>query len=322
MLDSFTNESLFYELTDVLDEVDTFKGKITTKVENWMDAKIFVKMLFSNKAPKVYLRPYIQGLESDLSRIDPHYRAEKNANPIAANTALIIGILERDAILIPAYAMIKYIAKFNSERRKDCEGVLESLENFAYSEDHFFDGNMIDNITGIFVKSKELAYDYDYTQTLALENTTDPASQVLLHITPAPEPLVSTPPTTLDDTAHLKKELADLQAKYEDLMDRYNDQKKKWDEFDSVQQEQGSINQKVRLEIVARLLEENGAKIGKDCAHGNKSKAGSLINKITDIRFETCKKYMTERNLNTGAHSEDIKNINDILEEIGITWQL
>lgn len=76
---------------------------------------------------------------------------------------------------------------------------------------------------------------------------------------------------------------------------------------------------KVRLEIVARLLEESDADFEK---YGNKAEAARMLELITDLPFQTCKNYMTNRDLNTTEHSDEVLKVNSSLKKLGINWQL
>lgn len=76
---------------------------------------------------------------------------------------------------------------------------------------------------------------------------------------------------------------------------------------------------KVRLEIVTKLLEESDADFEK---YGNKAEAARMLELITDLPFQTCKNYMTNRDLNTTEHSEEVLKVNTSLKKLGINWQL
>jgi len=76
---------------------------------------------------------------------------------------------------------------------------------------------------------------------------------------------------------------------------------------------------KVRLEIVMRLLEESGADFEK---FGNKAEAGRMAEFITGLPSQTCKNYPTNRDLNTSHHSEEVLKANTSLKKLGINWQL
>jgi len=76
---------------------------------------------------------------------------------------------------------------------------------------------------------------------------------------------------------------------------------------------------KVRLEIVMRLLEEAGADFEK---YGNKAEAGRMAEFITGLPPQTCRNYPTNRDINTSHHSEEVLKANTSLKKLGINWQL
>ena len=93
------------------------------------------------------------------------------------------------------------------------------------------------------------------------------------------------------------------------------------EELETYHQEPFSDNphDKVRLEVVCKLLEESGANFG---AYGNKAEAARLAHYITGLPFSTCKNYMTNRDLNTTEHNEEVLKTNTSIKKIGINWQL
>lgn len=76
---------------------------------------------------------------------------------------------------------------------------------------------------------------------------------------------------------------------------------------------------KVRLEILVRFFEESEADFKK---HGNKAEAARMFEFITGLPYQTCKNYMTERNLNTANHNEEVLKVNTSLKKLNIKWQL
>ncbi|MCQ2258892.1 MAG: hypothetical protein MJZ41_13015 [Bacteroidaceae bacterium] len=76
---------------------------------------------------------------------------------------------------------------------------------------------------------------------------------------------------------------------------------------------------KIRLELTLRFLESSGAQYN---AYGAKTKVAKILNFITGIRIQTCKNFLSDRVVNKETHSEEIKEVNGNLTEIGIIWQL
>ena len=77
--------------------------------------------------------------------------------------------------------------------------------------------------------------------------------------------------------------------------------------------EEISAHDKVRLELLLKLMEKDGVNLTK---HGNKAKAASILNTLTGLSLNTCKQYCSDRNLNVATHSEEILKINTLLQAL------
>lgn len=76
---------------------------------------------------------------------------------------------------------------------------------------------------------------------------------------------------------------------------------------------------KVRLEVFCKLLEESGVDFD---VYGTKAEAARLAEYITGLPKSTCKNYMTNRDLNTTEHSDEVLKTNTSIKKIGIEWHL
>ena len=76
---------------------------------------------------------------------------------------------------------------------------------------------------------------------------------------------------------------------------------------------------KVRLEVFCKLLEVSEVDFKK---YGTKAEAARLAQMITGLPFSTCRNYMTNRDLNTTKHSEEVLRTNTSIKKLGIKWQL
>lgn len=76
---------------------------------------------------------------------------------------------------------------------------------------------------------------------------------------------------------------------------------------------------KVRLEVFCKLLEGSGADFD---VYGRKAEAARFAQYITGLPFSTCKNYMTNRDLNTTEHAEEVLKTNSSIKSLGIKWQL
>lgn len=76
---------------------------------------------------------------------------------------------------------------------------------------------------------------------------------------------------------------------------------------------------KVRLEIFCKLLEAAGVNFQ---VYGRKAEAARFAHHMTGIPISTCKNYMTNRDLNTTEHAEEVLKTNSSIKKLGIEWQL
>ena len=126
------------------------------------------------------------------------------------------------------------------------------------------------------------------------------------------------PPAPASEPIEDKKQHDELQAKYDELQKQYEEVKEELEAY-----KQGPITEeahdKVRLEVFCRLLEKAGVDF---VAHGIKAESARFTKYITGMPFNTCKNYMTNRNLNQKTHADEILKVNFSLKKIGIDWQL
>lgn len=80
-----------------------------------------------------------------------------------------------------------------------------------------------------------------------------------------------------------------------------------------------AYHDKVRLELTLKLLEHSGINLA---IHGNKAKAASVLQSITDLPLSTCKNYCTNRDLSHETHSSEISDINSELEKLGVIFRI
>lgn len=76
---------------------------------------------------------------------------------------------------------------------------------------------------------------------------------------------------------------------------------------------------KVRLELFWKLAEANGADV---TPHGNKAKMAKLMRKVTGLSSNTCKNYCTNRDLKEHVHKEEIKEVNQYLDDLNMDARL
>lgn len=126
------------------------------------------------------------------------------------------------------------------------------------------------------------------------------------------------PPAPAPKPIEDKNQNDELQTKYDELQKQYEEVK---EELEAYKQEPitEETHDKVRLEVFCRLLEKAGVDF---VAHGIKAESARFTKYITGMPFNTCKNYMTNRDLNQKTHADEILKVNTSLKKIGIDWQL
>ena len=132
---------------------------------------------------------------------------------------------------------------------------------------------------------------------------------------------------TDEATKTLIKHSVNDQETYDDLVKQFKQEKEeiveqeeeaKQDD-DHVVVEEISLHDKVRLDLVLRMMEDNGANLTR---HGNKMKAAQIMQSITGLPLQTCKNYCSNRDLNTSIHTEEVLKMNTILQALGMKIRL
>lgn len=79
------------------------------------------------------------------------------------------------------------------------------------------------------------------------------------------------------------------------------------------------FHDKVRLELLLRLMKKDGADLDK---YGNKVKAAEIMKSITSLPLQTCKNYCSDPQLSTKEHEEEIFRLNTKLQALGMEIRL
>ena len=117
--------------------------------------------------------------------------------------------------------------------------------------------------------------------------------------------------TKLDDTDKLKARIAELEEKCKQQTEKLKEYEEPVELL--------TPHDKVRLDILLGLMENNGANLKK---HGNKTNAAQLMNDITGLPLQTCKNYCSDRNVNTKLHEEEVLKINTLLQALDMKIRL
>ena len=106
-------------------------------------------------------------------------------------------------------------------------------------------------------------------------------------------------------------QLQELQQENEQLRSQLDD--------DEEPDEEISLHDKVRLELLLQLMKKDGADLNK---HGNKTKAAQVMQAITNLPITTCKNYCSNQDLSAYAHEEEILMFNTKLRVLGMQTSL
>ena len=79
------------------------------------------------------------------------------------------------------------------------------------------------------------------------------------------------------------------------------------------------FHDKVRLELLLRLMKKDGADLDK---YGNKVKAAEIMKSVTSLPLQTCKNYRSDPQLSTKEHEEEILRLNTKLQALGMEIRL
>lgn len=119
------------------------------------------------------------------------------------------------------------------------------------------------------------------------------------------------------EIAALKMEITALKEQLSQLQEDGNDASEKEPEAEPL----NNIlpHDKVRLEALLKLMEKDDLNMS---IHGNKTKAATLMNKISGLPLSTCKNYCTNRDLNVITHKNEILLINSLLQSLEMSIHL
>jgi hypothetical protein len=133
-----------------------------------------------------------------------------------------------------------------------------------------------------------------------------------------------TTPSQSKETKPAKEEFSKLQAEL-DALKKENEALKteikslKEQQEDEASSEEIEWHDKVRLDALLRLMQENGADLEK---YGNKKKAAEVMQVISGLPLTTCKNYCTNRDLSLTHHEEEILKLNSILQALDMKIRL
>ncbi|MCR4920114.1 MAG: hypothetical protein K5945_00200 [Bacteroidaceae bacterium] len=197
------------------------------------------------------------------------------------------------------------------ERKKVIGAAKRSIKQWAPSGEYSPYSTQVQNI----------CYELD---SLALANL--PGSEPVT----ATENSATTAPVTAreasDEGSHYQEVIKELRARIEAQQARIEELENNRPEplpaeeiEEDLADDDATWHDKVRLELLLRLMEKDGADMNK---FGNKAKASKLIQAITQLPLSTCKNYCTNRNLNVTTHKEEVLALNSLIQALGMSTLL
>ena len=119
--------------------------------------------------------------------------------------------------------------------------------------------------------------------------------------------------------AELEKIIGERDNTIEELNNRVT-------EFEQAEEDGESISahNKVRMELIMKFMEKDGLTLERngEKIHGHKTKAAKILETLTGLPLQTCKNYITNRDLNIETHREEILRINTLLQALRISSKL
>lgn len=119
----------------------------------------------------------------------------------------------------------------------------------------------------------------------------------------------------------INKEKAELSKQVKEKADEIEDLRKQLEEAHTIP-DTVTGKQRVRMELLRKIMEAAGINKVVLEKWGNKDKAGTLMGTILDIKSTTCKTYISDPCLNVQYHEETIETINPLLKALGFEFSL
>ena len=118
----------------------------------------------------------------------------------------------------------------------------------------------------------------------------------------------------------LAKRVEELEAQLEEkneLENKVNVLEEQLKEYET--SEDINWSDKVRLDLLLRLMKKDGANIDK---YGNKTKAAQIMQMITGLPISTCTNYCTNQDLSVSHHEEEILALNSKMQALEMETRL
>lgn len=160
-------ESLFLSISHISDFIDNNVKKKTTKVENWEDAKVFVKTLLDSKHPDKILSTHAQFLYDDLASYTMTKRGHDGYYGLEGFTQLTENQHrnELEVLFFYSIAILECIELFNEEL--DYSLLSDTMtDNITNKTLQMFIPRLLNAIEGAF-NDETLSQDYNYVRNMS-----------------------------------------------------------------------------------------------------------------------------------------------------------
>ena len=285
----YNEEQLFRMMTDIIKHLVYIYSPTPDEIDVWFNAKKIVHTLRGLRRPELYVDAAVDA----LSRGQSAY-----------------GYDGSQIILICVYAMVRA-----SKDNAHFDLFIKQMEDYASKETRF---EVIQkHIAHVKKKldAEPLPFeDYDYIGDQP-KRTTYTSADLERYVSDYKVRLESLEKDKNEEIAKLRNEIEKKDKELE------VEKAKKIDEDEGdVSFEEINWHDKVRLDLLLRLMKKDGADL--ENKHGNKKKAADIMHSVTKLPLQTCKNYCTDPRLSTSEHEEEILKLNSKLQALGMETRL
>lgn len=242
-------------------------------------AKITIKEFINNMRKRDY--PYGPNLESIIITNDGWIHIKSVSN------AVVVSLLWTTWIYARVAHKITHTKKLDSAQKLLYTMIKDFLSQINIPEDHPL-----------------------------LVHADDAVETMIQHMIDKKEELMAEP--TEEGNKKLEEELEAVKEAYETLMAE-NKSLKEQQQKEDASVEEIEWHDKVRLNVLLRLMKDDGANLEK---HGNKRIAAEIMQAITGLPLTTCKNYCSNQDLSHTHHEEEILKLNSKIQALEMKIRL
>lgn len=284
----YNEEQLFRMMTDIIKQLVYIYSPTPDEIDVWFNAKKIVHTLRGLRRPELYVDAAVDA----LSRGQSAY-----------------GYDGSQIILICVYAMVRA-----SKDNAYFDLFIKQMEDYASKEIRF---DVIKKHIALVKKkldAEPLPFeDYDYIGDQP-KQTTYTSADLERYVSDYKVRLESLEKDKNEEIAKLRNEIEKKDKELE------VEKARKIDEDEgNVSFEEINWHDKVRLDLLLRLMKKDGADLKK---HGNKKKAADVMHSVTKLSLQTCKNYCSDPRLSITEHEDEILKLNSKLQALGMEIRL